>query len=50
MADSETAAQSETNVDLEVKFMDDLNSYANKAVADMVPGMDSLGKMLQGTA
>ena len=28
--------------------MDSLNSYANKAVESIVPGMESLGKMLHG--
>ena len=47
-----TQAESTAEVTLmaETGFMDDLTKYANKAVSDLVPGMESLGKMLHGSA
>ena len=50
VAANEISLNSQASVESEAGFMDDLTSYANKAVSSIVPGMDSLGKMLQGTA
>ena len=49
-AESTAEVTSEVTLMAETGFMDDLTKYANKAVSDLVPGMESLGKMLHGSA
>ena len=45
-----SSAETEVTLMTETGFMDDLTKYANKAVGDIVPGMESLGKMLHGAS